>query len=117
MIVRHGGRIVINPGQSTFLCIAANAKSLRLKNLIEHKKFNIATTSWLRRTLGGDDILTKMPKLHPHDMLCCTPKLETEFTKNYDVYGDSYSEPINMLQIKALLNGIEGKVYITIIEA
>lgn len=106
MILRHGGRIVINPGENTFLCFAANPRTLLLKNLIKQKKYNIATVDWLRKVFGGDNILSELPKLHPHDMLCQTSQMENEFIKRYDDYGDSYSDKINMLQIKLLLDKI-----------
>lgn len=47
MILKHGGNVVQNPGPKTFLCIADNDRSLRVKGIIEKEQFNIATVNWL----------------------------------------------------------------------
>lgn len=130
MIRQHGGNVVINPskysgslyiseqklimvcftGAKTFICVAAAGTSLKVKQLMKTKSYNIATVDWLVRALGGETVKEKLLKFQPQDMICCTAEMEDAFTKRFDVYGDSFIKPTTIDNLKLLLKKIEFKV-------
>lgn len=98
-------------GTKTFICIAADGiPTLKVKRLIETKSYNIATVDWLVRALGGDAVKKKLLKFQPQDMICCTEAMNDAFSKRFDAYGDSFTKPITVGDMKVLLDRIQLKV-------
>lgn len=106
MIRKHGGNVVQNPGPKTFLCIADNDKSLRVKGIIEKEQYNIATVEWLVRSFGIEIPLEKPPKLHPLEMVYATSDLRQRFSEEFDRFGDSYTELMSRSNLVAFLDRI-----------
>lgn len=106
MILKHGGQVVANPGPSTYACIAASQKPLKVEKVISSEKYNIATVEWLRNSFGGNTPLKSLPKFQPLEMIYATPVLEIEFKNYYDIHGDSYSDKISKDDFKAFVSKI-----------
>lgn len=104
MILKHGGNVVQNPGPKTYLCIANNDRSLRVKGIIEKKQFNIATVDWLVDSFGTNKSFKKPPKLNPLEMIFATNELKQEFNNDFDPYGDSYTKIYSTASLISFLN-------------
>lgn len=77
------------------MIIVGNPKSLRAKEFIDKKQYNIATIQWLVRALGSDKPLKSLIKFTPNDMVFATPALEEQFATGLDADDETDTEPMN----------------------
>lgn len=61
------------------MVIADNPKIGQVPGFIKSKKYNIATSDWLKRALGSDQPLTDLLEFTRNDMLFATEHLQQQF--------------------------------------
>lgn len=102
LVVTNGGKIVENPLQDSKCISVAGDITFRVETLCKSRRYNIAKLSWLVHTCDKQEL-----ELTPIDMICITNELESEFSKIFDKYGDSYTECTNADQLIRVLEGIK----------
>ncbi|GJQ76364.1 Lig4 [Trypoxylus dichotomus] len=101
-IKENGGRVVKTEGERTY-CILAGEKHIRF----EYYKgsIDIVKLSWLERVLDCRQI----QPYSPQDMIYVSEKTKEYFLKNYDKYGDSYTNKATKYDLEYILNNIKKK--------
>lgn len=102
LVLEHGGNTVKNPGPSTFVVIVGDV-TVRVKSIVNSKKYNLVRVDWLLRALEGQGKV-QLLEFNPHDMIASKPELLEEFRYRFDEFGDSFTEPINEQQLKAVMS-------------
>lgn len=88
---------------NTFVCVA-ETRSLRVDRIISNGKHNVVKVDWVIRSLGTDDVLSSRPKLQPSDMMFATFELLSKFSKDFDVYGDSFTAEYSLKECADFVN-------------
>lgn len=105
-IIEFGGTIVQNPGSSTF-CVLADKVALRVTNLIKRDIYDIVKMEWFERCMNAG----KWIPWSPGDMIHTSPKTEKSFQKDYDEYGDSYTEDTTAEQLQTVFERMTQRVH------
>ncbi|CAH2050732.1 unnamed protein product, partial [Iphiclides podalirius] len=111
IIESHGGRHEENYGVDTWCCVAGRL-SFHVRKLIESNAWDIVSTSWLRGLPEADKPCT----LSPLDMLSIKRVTRLRLSFDYDCFGDSYKEPLDVDTLKRCfekMDSDEPKVYLT----
>lgn len=101
-VVENGGEIVENPIKDSKCISVAGDITFRVETLCKSRHYNIAKLSWLVHTCQKQEL-----ELTPMDMICITNELESEFSKIFDKYGDSYTECTDVDQLMRVVEGIK----------
>lgn len=109
MVLRHGGKLVENPGTDTFAIVAAKT-SRKIQAWIKADQYNIVLTSWLVRALQSERPLDHLLSFSPIDMLHTTAKLQIEFDEDFDCYGNSYYELVDSDGLLQILRNMKTEV-------
>ncbi|CAK1540220.1 unnamed protein product [Leptosia nina] len=106
----HGGKHVENAGPKTWCCVAGNL-TFRVRKLIENKKYDVISTSWLRSL----PVSTNPCSLSPLDMLSIKPETKSKLSVDYDCFGDSYRGLLDEETLKKCLKKMdkEDPIYLT----
>ncbi|XP_058442972.1 DNA ligase 4 [Malaya genurostris] len=103
MILRHGGRLVKNPGPKTYAVVAGD-RTFRVERIIDSGKYNVVSIEWLIRALAGSEPRQELLKFKPNDMLAITPETQKQMADQFDRFGDCLISPITSLdEMRALL--------------
>ncbi|XP_055635949.1 DNA ligase 4 [Toxorhynchites rutilus septentrionalis] len=103
MVRRHGGRVVKNPGPSTYATIVGD-RTFLVDRVIYSGRYNVATVDWLLRALGGSESRGSLAEFKPNDMLAMTASLREQMVDQFDRFGDSYTVKISGVDdMRALL--------------
>ncbi|CAG4977768.1 unnamed protein product [Parnassius apollo] len=111
IIKSHGGKHEENYGADTWCCVAGRLID-HVRFLINKKIVNIVSTSWLRSLPESDALCS----LSPLDMLAITKEMRLKMSLDYDYFGDSYKNPIEVDTLKKCFDKMdsdEPKVYLT----
>ncbi|XP_069127951.1 DNA ligase 4-like [Argopecten irradians] len=100
-IVELGGRIVQNPGPTTF-CVLADKVAVRVNNLIRRDVYDVVKVTWFQRCVQA----SRWIPWSPADMIHVSPKTQQDFQKLYDEYGDSYVDPTSPDQLETVFGRI-----------
>lgn len=116
MIQRHGGVIVQNPGQTTFLCVAGDLIAT-VKSYAKTQLYDIVTAEWLARSLGGERPLTALPAMKPFDMISMRTETRERFRKDFDSNNDSFVDDIrDEEELKRIFESMELLPYQRLLE-
>ncbi|KAK9694089.1 ATP dependent DNA ligase domain [Popillia japonica] len=102
VIKENGGTIVKTEGDNTY-CILAGEKHIRL----EYYKgsVDIVKLSWLQKVID----CRQMQPYSPEDMIYISPKTKHRFLRNYDKYGDSFTDKATKYSLENVFNNIKEK--------
>lgn len=89
-------------GPATY-CVLASKKNIRVSNIICTNKYDVVKTDWLVECIDNNSYR----KWRPDDFLFVTPLTAEQLTKEYDCYGDSYTEPIDASRLKFILDSMK----------
>lgn len=99
-----GGKLVQNPVEnSTTFVVAPNAKGLKFENLKRQGHFDILKLRYILGCIAVDTILP----LGARDFLFATESTQKALAKNFDRFGDHYTAPISVDELRNLLKDIE----------
>ncbi|KAJ2948083.1 hypothetical protein O0L34_g9881 [Tuta absoluta] len=104
VVEAHGGKHVENIGSDTWCCVVGKI-NFRARNLIQAQELDILPSSWLK-TLPPD----APAALRPLDMLSIKKDTRLKFSRDFDKYGDSYTEEIDVETLKKCFNKMEANV-------
>lgn len=89
-------------GPATY-CVLAFKKNIRVSNVICTNKYDVVKTDWLVECIENNSYR----KWNPDDFLFVTPSTAEQLAKDYDCYGDSYTEPIDASRLKSILTSMK----------
>ncbi|KAJ8736143.1 hypothetical protein PYW08_006799 [Mythimna loreyi] len=90
IIESHGGKVVANIGSDTW-CSVAGKLTHRVRAVQAARSADVLSTAWLRALPPAP---APVP-LQPLHALALTPATRLALARNYDAYGDSYTEPVD----------------------
>lgn len=88
LIVQHGGTKVQYPFAESTFCVLAATQTLKVRNLIESRRFDIVNITWLLDCVSQERLLPLGPKY----IIFATEKTRETLLDQYDCFGDSYTE-------------------------
>ncbi|XP_048489181.1 DNA ligase 4 [Plutella xylostella] len=91
IVLRHAGSVVQNPSPTTWCCVYGTL-NFRVRNLIKSQQYDIVHSSWLR-TLPPSD--RPCPSPAPLHLVAMCSETRVRLARDYDVYGDSYTEDVD----------------------
>ncbi|XP_039278065.1 DNA ligase 4 [Nilaparvata lugens] len=103
-IAENGGKVTQNPGTQTHLIICGSEKnSIRVRNAVSSGKHDIVTVSWFLQCVQ----LGYLVDFHPKDLICMCEDTSERMKIMYDEYGDSFTEPTTLENLKEVLSRVE----------
>lgn len=103
LIKENGGKVVKSEGENTY-CMLAGEKHIRF----EYYKgpVDIVKISWLQKVLDG----RKIYPYAPEDVIYTSEKTRQRFLRDYDKYGDSYTEEASTSSLEGVMSNIKAQV-------
>ncbi|KAL8610583.1 hypothetical protein ACOMHN_006302 [Nucella lapillus] len=101
-LVQMAATFVQNPGGSTSF-VLAEKMVVKVANLIKTDKYDIVKVSWFRRLLEAG---TWIPWT-PGDMIHTCPATRRQFQRDYDDYGDSFTDEITKEQLQHIFTTMD----------
>lgn len=103
LLKSHGAaKEVANPTPDSF-CIVADKESLRIKNYKKHGKHDIAKGRiWIDKCIAANKIVNFLPE----DLFFAKETTRNTFSKEYDEYGDSFTKPSTVDEVKMMTKAI-----------
>ncbi|XP_059051045.1 DNA ligase 4-like isoform X1 [Achroia grisella] len=110
IVMSHGGKNVHNVGWDTW-CTVVGCMTPRVRNMLKSQVVDVVSADWLRQ-------LPPSPtpcQLRPLDLLEMKPSTRLSFRRDYDHFGDSYTQPIDKCTLKRCFEKMETepKLYLT----
>uniref|UniRef100_A0AAV2L6Q5 DNA ligase n=1 Tax=Knipowitschia caucasica TaxID=637954 RepID=A0AAV2L6Q5_KNICA len=96
-----GGLVVQNPGPDTW-CVVAGVENLRVKNLVSSRAHDVLWSDWLLECLQQREVVPWRPR----HMMGMTEATSQNFHKQFDRYGDSFTEDTSVEQLKEVFGRI-----------
>lgn len=87
------------PGASMYCVLSSDTKNIRVKNVIELKKYNVVKTDWVMECIDKK----KLVRWCPRHFLATNPETEKRISEQYDEFGDSYYSKISIDRLKELM--------------
>ncbi|KAL4716641.1 hypothetical protein ACJJTC_008276 [Scirpophaga incertulas] len=111
IVESHSGIFVSNVGSDTWCAIVGRITG-REKKIIKSEMMDIATTTWLRNLP-----LSEGPcNLLPIEMLSIKKETRLSLCRDYDIFGDNYTVPVNESTLKTCFEKMENdelSIYLT----
>ncbi|KRY19719.1 DNA ligase 4, partial [Trichinella patagoniensis] len=85
-------------GANTF-CIVAGRQTVKVKSVVRASTVDVLKLSWLIRCIQTNSFI----QWTPNDMLLTTATMKRHFKRNFDQYGDSYTDPVDSETLHDLL--------------
>ncbi|PNF19465.1 hypothetical protein B7P43_G02347 [Cryptotermes secundus] len=104
-IVQNGGTVVQNTGHNTFCAVAGNT-TLRVHNIAKSGRYSVVHVDWLLRSIAAGELLPWTPA----DLLYATSTVSEQLSAKYDMFGDSYTQPLNKDTLKYVFEQVEKMV-------
>lgn len=102
LVIKNGGNIVENPSPTDFKCICiAGDKTYRVQELCKTGHYNVVSCNWLINTADR-----KRMQLKPRDMISSALGLKEQLKELFDCNGDSYTDHVDVDELKNLLKEI-----------
>lgn len=95
IVESHGGTVVANDGSDTWVCIAGRMTK-RVRDLTSARCVDVTSTAWLRSLAPSNT----PADLHPLHMLSVKTATRLALARNYDQFGDAYTELIDENTLK-----------------
>ncbi|XP_065335066.1 DNA ligase 4 [Cloeon dipterum] len=107
LVAAHGGTVIQNAGPKTFAIVTDKKDSVRVQNLLRssddgYPKWDVLHGSWLKGVAAGELPL----KPEPSDYILISSKSYARLKKEFDKFGDSYTEPATISSLKKLLSNM-----------
>ncbi|KAG7310457.1 hypothetical protein JYU34_003240 [Plutella xylostella] len=106
IVLRHAGSVVQNPSPTTWCCVYGTL-NFRVRNLIKSQQYDIVHSSWLR-TLPPSD--RPCPSPAPLHLVAMCSETRVRLARDYDVYGDSYTEEVDEETLRRCFDKMDGIV-------
>ncbi|KRZ51252.1 DNA ligase 4 [Trichinella nativa] len=90
-VVELGGTVVQHP--------VAGRQTVKVKSVVRASTVDVLKLSWLIRCIQTNSFIQWTPK----DMLLTTATMKRHFKRNFDQYGDSYTDPVDSETLHDLL--------------
>ncbi|CAH0695405.1 unnamed protein product [Spodoptera exigua] len=107
IIETHGGKVVANAGADTWCGVAGQLTS-RVRGVIASQRLDVLSTTWLR-SLTPAEAPVQPPPLY---MMAIKPATRQTLARNYDAYGDSYTELTDEETLRKVFDKMDGDVQI-----
>ncbi|CAH1392247.1 unnamed protein product [Nezara viridula] len=101
LVLGNGGSVVPQPTSSTF-CVVFGSKNIRVQNVIRAKKHNVTTHDWLLKCVSEG----KLIPWNRLNLISCDLKTDLIISEQYDVFGDSYYEPVTKEQMATIFSAM-----------
>uniref|UniRef100_A0A914W548 DNA ligase IV n=1 Tax=Plectus sambesii TaxID=2011161 RepID=A0A914W548_9BILA len=102
IVAELGGTVVQNPGMNT-MCVVAPTVTIRVKSVIAANSHNVVKPDWLMCCSNESRLVPFAPAFMFHTLL----STQATFRGAFDEFGDSYTEPVTVDQLKTILNKVE----------
>ncbi|KAL1919805.1 uncharacterized protein VTP21DRAFT_1736 [Calcarisporiella thermophila] len=103
LIKKHGGQFYQNPKvKRDLLAIVDDPKYIRAQAIIQKNTHDIVKTQWLLDCITARELIPLKPKY----MLHVTDKRQSEFRKQLDPWGDSYTEDLTVESLREIFGGM-----------
>ncbi|XP_003381011.1 DNA ligase 4 [Trichinella spiralis] len=93
-VVELGGTVVQHP--------VAGRQTVKVKSVVRASTVDVLKLSWLIRCIQTNSFIQWTPK----DMLLTTATMKRHFKRNFDQYGDSYTDPVDSETLHDLLTTV-----------
>lgn len=90
ILLEHGAKIVQNPRDETFCVIIENPKTIKAKNVIHSRKYDVTKLDWLIRATKKEN-WSRLQDWFPWDLLSSSKSTSHRLAAIYDEYYDSYT--------------------------
>ncbi|XP_076463012.1 LOW QUALITY PROTEIN: DNA ligase 4-like [Babylonia areolata] len=101
-VVEMGAKFVQNPGSTTSFVLAEKI-AIKVNNLIKTDKYDIVRVSWFRRLLEAGCWIPWTPG----DMIHTSPATRRQFQRDYDDYGDSFTDDVTEEQLRHIFSSMD----------
>ncbi|KAI9908466.1 hypothetical protein PsorP6_004025 [Peronosclerospora sorghi] len=97
-----GGRIVQNPIETTNYVVAAGDAGFKVVNLKKQGLYNIVHIQWIYSCVAASQLVP----LKASDFVFATAAQREILAREYDRYGDNYTEDLNPEELKRILRDV-----------
>ncbi|XP_031768990.2 DNA ligase 4-like isoform X1 [Galleria mellonella] len=110
IVISHSGKHVLNVGPDTW-CAVVGRMTARARDALESRAVDVVPTSWLRQLPPSPEPC----QLRPLDLLQMKPSTSLNFRRDYDRFGDSYTQPVDEGTLKRCFEKMdtESQIYLT----
>ncbi|XP_050099465.1 DNA ligase 4-like [Anopheles aquasalis] len=103
MIRQHGGRVVANPGSTTY-AIVAGTRTFKVNRYCQAGRWDVVRVEWLLRAMGASRVpRARLEPFRPADLHAATEETHLWLAEHYDRFGDSYTRPVSPRTFRGLL--------------
>ncbi|XP_035784210.1 DNA ligase 4-like [Anopheles albimanus] len=103
MIRQHGGRVVANPGSTTY-AIVAGTRTFKVDRYCRAARWDVVRLEWLLRAIrAGKAPRARLEPFRPTDLHAATEETHQWLAEHYDRFGDSYTHPVSPRTFSVLL--------------
>lgn len=106
IVKMHGGTISKYPSKKTTYAIITDEITKKVQAFMKENEYIVLKVEWLLNNFGekGEKVLKEMPKMRPvFDLLHITDALQETFRDVYSKFGDSFTEPVTVDELKVLV--------------
>lgn len=102
LIVKFGGKVVQNPDSITNF-VLADKVTVRVNNLVKANSHDIIKVSWFLKCAQAFHLFPWTPQ----DMIHASQGTVAHFQKDFDQFGDSYTQPSTIADLKQVFSNID----------
>ncbi|XP_011631930.1 DNA ligase 4 [Pogonomyrmex barbatus] len=114
ILQQHSAKIVQNPMSTTFCVIVGNDKTIRGKEVVNSKKYDVVTLDWFKRITNQSD-WASLGDFLPWELLCSRKTTRLQIAKNYDEYCDNFIVDANEDSLKRSFGKIAQPIIVELI--
>uniref|UniRef100_A0A0C9Q6E2 DNA ligase 4 n=1 Tax=Fopius arisanus TaxID=64838 RepID=A0A0C9Q6E2_9HYME len=91
LVMEHSGKIVQNPTKETFCVIAGDSQGIKVRNIVDSRKYDVVRISWVMRAVE-DENLGGVVEFFPWELIGMKMETFVRLRERFDEYYDDYFE-------------------------